>query len=100
MLLLVSLPNSPANADSTGPINAGSGANMAGVGTVAWTDPGNITAPGLPYAVADFTHFLNQTSNYLVGSNYGFNIPAGSTILGITVVIQRSSNTASSLEIQ
>ena len=34
------------------------------------------------------------TTHYLKASNYGFNIPTGATINGITVVINKSSNTS------
>ncbi|MBK6929493.1 MAG: hypothetical protein IPH12_01015 [Saprospirales bacterium] len=77
----------PANA---GPNNAGAGTNVTGVGTVAWTSPGNITTPGSPYAGMSVAG--GATTNYLQGAIYGFSIPAGATINGITVVINRQSS--------
>jgi hypothetical protein len=89
VILLAALPLSSALAIPAGPRNAGTGANVAGVGSVAWTNPGNITTVGSPYATANVGS--GATSNYLRGTNYGFNIPDGSTINGITVVINRQS---------
>ena len=77
---------------SIGPNNAGTGANVIGVGTVAWSTPGSITTVGAPYATITLSN--SNTSNYLQGSDYGFAIPTGATINGIKVVINRlSSNT-------
>ena len=91
MVLIAVLPVIQALAASSGPKNPGVGTSVAGEGTVAWTNPGNITTTGTPYATADLV-FFNPTSNYLVGTQYGFAIPAGSTINGITVVIRRQAN--------
>ncbi len=70
---------------SQGPLVCGSGANDASVGTVAWSNPGNIATAG----VATYTA-ATSISNYLKGFNYGFTIPPGSTIDGIEVIIRRS----------
>jgi len=78
------------SAASSGPNDAGTGANVTGTGTVAWTNPGNITTAGTPYATLSLNQ--NNITNYLQGSNYGFAIPAGATITGITVVINRQSS--------
>ena len=90
VILLAALPLSTALAIPAGPLNARTGANVAGVGTAAWSNPGNITAVGSPYATANVGS--GGTSQYLRGTNYGFTIPDGSTINGITVVINRQSS--------
>ena len=88
------LGNSIALADSSGPRDAGTGSNVAGVGTIDWTSPGNITTAGTPYATANLT--TSAISKYLQGTNYGFNgsssIPSGATINGIQVSINRVSS--------
>ena len=89
-LILAVLPVSSALAYTDGPYHAGSGSNRTEIGTEAWTDPGNITAPGAPYASVTLYH-LHIYSNYLQGSQYGFNIPADATITGIEVNINRMS---------
>jgi hypothetical protein len=91
LLLLLVQPAPQVNAASLGPNNAGAGANIVGIGTVEWTNPGNITAPGTPYATTN-VNVGNPISNYLQGTQYGFNIPAGATIDGITVVINRQAS--------
>ncbi|MCX6224217.1 MAG: hypothetical protein NTV01_05625 [Bacteroidia bacterium] len=74
---------------TAGPNNAGTGTNVTGIGNIAWTNPGNITTTGTPYATAGLA---NNTSNYLQGTGYGFSIPSPSTILGITVTINRQTS--------
>lgn len=74
---------------SSGPNNAATGANVNGPGTGgSWTNTGNLNAAGS----ATVTVATSGTSEYLQGTNYGFSIPAGSTINGITVSINRSSS--------
>lgn len=64
----------------------GTGANNAAVGTIAWGTPTNITTNVL----TNFATLLGSgvaVSNYLQGSNFGFNIPSGASILGIVLTI-------------
>ena len=77
--------------------NARTGANVTGAGSVAWSNPGNITTVGAPYATVALTA---QTSNYLEGSNYGFAIPANATINGIVLTIDRTGIQGSSNDIR
>ena len=77
-----------------GPSMAGTGASVGGVGTVAWTSPGSITADDSSYATCALTS--SAQSNYLSGTNFGFSIPAGSTINGIQVSIMRESSSSNS----
>ena len=78
---------------STPATNAGTGASVTGVGTVAWSNPNRITADDTLYATAALN---NATSQYLQGTNYGFAIPANATINGIVVTIGRFENTTGS----
>lgn len=77
-------------ATTAGPNFAGTGgtANGCGVGTdnvACWTSPANITANDGVFATVLLG--ASGTSNELQGTNFGFAIPTGSTINGITVEI-------------
>ena len=73
-----------------GPTFAGTGTNVTGVGTVAWSSPGNIISDGGGSATASKgTPDGTVTTNYLQGTSFGFNIPSGATINGIQVSINR-----------
>jgi hypothetical protein len=76
--------------DTAGPNNAGTGSNVDGPGTISWSNPGNITTAGTPYATAALS--TSATSEYLQGTNYGFSIPTNATIDGIQVTIRRQSS--------
>ena len=89
---------SSAWADSTGARYAGTGASVTGVGTVAWTSPGSITADDTSYATCALAN--SAQSNYLSATNFGFSIPAGSTINGIQVSIMRQRSSFSSPDIR
>src|SRR3989344_7524296 len=81
-----------AQATDTAPTIAGTGANDATVGTEAWETPEEITVAGGgdDGAYADTGVMAkSEVSNYLKATNFGFAIPDGSTILGITVEIDR-----------
>ena len=67
---------------------------LQGLGLCAWTTPENITADDSNNATANISQ--NVITNYLQATNYGFSIPTGATINGITVVINRSSSGSSS----
>lgn len=73
---------------SQGPLSPSSGTNDTSTGTFAWTNPGNITSSDNAYATVNTPGAL---SNYLVGSCYGFTIPAGATVTGVVVDIERKS---------
>jgi hypothetical protein len=79
---------------STGFTICGTGANVAGVGTEAWSNPGNITADDGSNASSNTTK--NEQTNYLVGSNFGFAIPTGATVDGIEARLQVFSGDAAS----
>lgn len=78
---------------SSGATNPATAVNNTGVGTGAWTNPGNITTTGSPYATQNLAP--GATTNYLIASNYGFAIPTNATINGITVTVFRRGNSTS-----
>lgn len=80
-------------AQTAGPNNAGTGANVTGIGTVAWSNPGNITASDGNRASA-----ANGVSNYLRVSNFGFSLPANANPIGIQVDIQRRGRASSAVD--
>ncbi len=66
---------------------------VTGIGTLAWTNPGNATVSDTLYATAKVN---GSTSNYLQCTNYGFAIPtANVTINGITVNVTRKTSSTS-----
>jgi len=66
---------------TAGPNLPGTASTEAFGGTSDWTDPNNILADdGIPTQVANG----NGTTYLLKATNFGFSIPAGSTINGIT----------------
>ncbi|HQS56903.1 MAG: hypothetical protein B7Y56_01965 [Gallionellales bacterium 35-53-114] len=69
--------------------------NVGGIGTQAWTNPARAVSSNNSYA----TRALNdlQVSNYLRCTNYGFAIPAGATIVGISVNVERRASSTNSL---
>lgn len=73
---------------SSGPNNPGTGADDAGTGGFAWTNPGNILASDNSYATRLFPG-NGATTHYLKATNFGFAIPAGATIDGIVLEIER-----------
>lgn len=75
---------------TAGPNNPGTLADDAGVGTTVWADPSNAASSNDIYAVNSVA--LSGTSHYLKATNFGFSIPAGSTINGITVEIERKAS--------
>lgn len=68
--------------------SAGTGADDATVGTVAWTNPGNITASDGVFAVTG-TLGAVAVSHWLKATNFGFAIPTGAVIRGIVAEVQR-----------
>ena len=83
------------NALTTGPTNAGLGANIAGVGTKDWSNPNNSISNDGSYAIVDLKDSNPTISRYLRNSIYNFSsiIPPNATIAGITVTIGRYENT-------
>src|SRR5262249_35446820 len=82
---------------SVGPTSAGNGTSISGAGSLTWSNPTNITSSNNSYA----TRVMSGTTvtQYLRASNFGFALPAGATILGIVVEIERSRTGGSSGEV-
>lgn len=66
------------------------GTNDSSFGSIGWLTASNITSTNNVRATADM--FNGDITNYLKATNFGFNIPAGATIIGIKVDIERSIN--------
>ncbi|MDD2822469.1 MAG: prepilin-type N-terminal cleavage/methylation domain-containing protein [Candidatus Daviesbacteria bacterium] len=83
---------SPTSTPSSVTKFAGSAANTTGYGITIWANVGNIfTEDGVPAVAGIGSHGIVYT-NYLDATNFGFNIPAGATITGITVEIKKESH--------
>ena len=67
----------------TGLTICGTGANDSGTGSVAWSNPTNITADTGNYANVDDN---STTSQLLEATNFGFSVPDGATINGIQIM--------------
>lgn len=61
----------------------GSVVNDTGVGAYAWTNPGNAVSDNNSYASCSIAG--TGQSNYLWATSFGFAIPTGATIDGVTV---------------
>lgn len=72
---------------TAGPNSPGTGeTESAGGGLIPWSLPGNILASDDSRSTVTLG---TSTSDYLKATNFGFSIPAGATINGITVAIER-----------
>jgi MSHA biogenesis protein MshQ len=66
--------------------------NTTGVGTIAWVNPLSATASDNVYATAANV-IRNTTTNYLNCTGFNFSaVPAGATITGITVYVERKTS--------
>lgn len=61
------------------------------IGSVAWSNAGNAAASDDSRAIAS-VRSQSGASHYLKATNFGFSIPSGSAIDGITVEIERGSD--------
>ena len=66
--------------------------NSTATGSIAWTAPENILVSDSPYAVATVPNGGTVATHYLAATNFGFDIPAGAVIKGLTVTVNRSSS--------
>jgi hypothetical protein len=90
LLVLVGNTSTPVSAATFGPRDAGTGTNVNGPGSIAWTNAGYIVADDSNYATAILTP--SAVSEYLQGTDYGFTISPDATINGITVSVMRRSS--------
>lgn len=79
---------------SQGPNSGGTFADGGEVVGLQWTNPGNAAASDNSYATK-ICSTSGSSSNTLQATNFGFSIPSGATINGITVEIERKSNRGS-----
>ncbi|MFA5932253.1 MAG: dockerin type I domain-containing protein [Candidatus Paceibacterota bacterium] len=87
---------SKAEATTSGPNNPVIGTDDSSVGTISWSNPGNIISSNNSNATASLND--NQISHYLKATNFGFAIPSGATINGITVEVEKKSASASRIK--
>lgn len=83
----VSSTSAPA---TQGPLSPGTVADDASVGSMAWINPSNVVASDSVYATTAIGAAVGQESHYLKATNFGFSVPADSTIDGILVEVERS----------
>lgn len=69
-----------------GPNSSSTVVNDASIGTLAWSTITNVTSSDNTYARINTTG--NGTANYIKCTDFGFSIPAGATIDGITVEVE------------
>lgn len=72
------------------------GATATGIGTIAWTTPGNATALDATYAVATSIPITTGASNWLQVTG-GLAVPGGATILAVRVEIVAKAAAVTSL---
>lgn len=82
---------------TSGPNSPGTVSEYDSVG-LPWSNPGNIVSSNNSYATRVLTS--GNDSNKLIASNFGFSIPAGSTINGILVEVECKASAESSLQFE
>ncbi|WP_295338586.1 T9SS type A sorting domain-containing protein [Flavobacterium sp.] len=90
LIVLLVLTYGSSLSQVSGPFYPTTGSNVTGIGTVGWTATNNIVSANTINATVTFT--ASGNSNYLMGSNYGFNIPNGVQVTGIVVEIHRRTS--------
>ena len=73
---------------NTGATSPGTMADDSTIGTITWSNPDNAKASDDSRSIANHVSAAS-TSHYLKATNFGFSIPAGSTIDGIVVRVER-----------
>lgn len=77
----------------TGPSWAGTAVNDAGVGSIVWNTPSQAQGSVDDDVWAEAPGMGNgDITNYLKATNFGFTLPAGATIDGITVTVEAHSS--------
>jgi hypothetical protein len=80
-----------ANAQSIGPNSPGTISNEVVAGSKgAWTTIANAAASDNAYAITPTMSTAGDYTDRLVATNFGFAIPAGNTIIGITATVEKS----------
>jgi len=86
-------PINQAWATAVGPNSPGTNANDSSVGTITWTNLDNDKTSNNQYATTGNMDSGNTTV-YLKATNFGFAIPAGVVIDGISVSVERKASDA------
>lgn len=81
-----------AHAASSGPLGPSTTIDDASVGTQVWSNPNNAQVSDAVYATVVTSKLGVQSTHALKATNFGFSIPAGATINGILVEIQRKGD--------
>lgn len=82
----------------SGPKSVGTVANDATIAGDAWTNPSNAASSNNVYAQIE-SSALNEPSQYLKGTNAGFAIPVGSTLLGMVAEVEWKCNSAEAQQV-
>ncbi len=78
-------------AQSAGPNSPGTIANEVVVGSKgAWTTLANATVSDNAYALSTTMSTAGDYTDRLVTTNFGFAVPAGNTVIGITATVEKS----------
>ena len=72
-----------------GPLSPSTIADVSGVGTRVWSSPSNAVSQNDTYASVTTANNSTGISHWLQATNFGFSIPGGATINGVTVEIDR-----------
>jgi hypothetical protein len=65
------------------------------IGKVVWSDPGSASRSDDAVSSADLA--ASETSNYLKGAEFGFDLPSTAVVKGIELVIERSASAGSAV---
>ena len=74
---------------------SGTLASTVGVGTVAWTNPGNAVSSNNTYATATVN---NSTTRWLTALNWSFAVPDTARVVGVMVQIEKKSDAATAVD--
>lgn len=88
-------PQTPPYLQSVATAIVGNGSDVSGVGTLTWSNPGNITQNDGSYAGMDMTG-VAETSHWLLGKALGFTFPDNTVIDGIKATVRRVADASAS----
>lgn len=78
---------------AAGPNASGTQADDSAVGTLTWSSPSSAVSSNNGYATAGHsTASTVRQTHYLKVTNFGFAIPSGATINGVTVAVERMAS--------
>jgi len=76
-----------------GPNSPSTGANITGTGTLSWDGPANIFSSNNSVS----SRYERGISNYLRGTNFGFNLPVTNVVTGIELEIEKRASPPSNV---